>query len=332
VAGRALAFSDDEIVQMATRDFVPVAGDDWYQRRRQDDEGRFFRAIADQGPRKGAGGSTRQGIYCLTAGGRLLAYKNAGHNPQVMRETLRQALREWSKLPAAERAPGAVKVGPPGAVDPQYARTPPPGGLILKVYTRALERDDNHGYAPAACAVGRGNQPARDHLWLTQAEWRSLAPSNPKRGDTRPLPAAIASRILRFHLVDNTRGEPPMWRREDIRASDLTLTVEQVNAGGMLLRLDGRALLMTDPDETRAERGYDARLSGWLQYDAARQAFVRFDIVAVGEHWGEGRYTRGARAGRAPLAVAFELATGERPADRVPPQAARDAGGYFGRH
>src|SRR5215813_3812829 len=91
---------------MATKDYVSVAADDWYQRRREDDEGRFFRSVADQGPRKGAGGSTRQGIYCLTASGKLLAYKNS-QDAGVMREVLRQGLAQWRQLPASERRPGA---------------------------------------------------------------------------------------------------------------------------------------------------------------------------------------------------------------------------------
>ena len=140
MAGRALAFSDADLIGLVTKTFVPVAGDDWYQRRRQDAEGEFFRKVADQGPRKGAGGSTRQGIYCLTAGGALLAYKNS-RDASVMLETLRLALRRWNALPAAERAAGAVKVPDPGKPDPRYARTPPEGGLILRSYTRILERD-----------------------------------------------------------------------------------------------------------------------------------------------------------------------------------------------
>src|SRR5207248_11096817 len=97
-------------MRMAGEDYVAVAADDWYQRRRDDAEGKFFRAVADQGPRKGEGGSTRQGIYCLTADGTLLAYKNAGQAPDVMREVLRQGLRSWQKLPEARRKPGAVQV------------------------------------------------------------------------------------------------------------------------------------------------------------------------------------------------------------------------------
>src|SRR5687767_15904794 len=123
---------------MASEDYVPVAADDWYQRRREDAEGEFFRNVASQGPRKGEGGSTRQGIYCLTADGKLLAYKNAGQNPDVMRETLKQGLREWQKLPAERRKPDAVKVEDLTKADPQYSRKPPPGGLIVNVYTRIL--------------------------------------------------------------------------------------------------------------------------------------------------------------------------------------------------
>src|SRR5215471_16445238 len=115
---------------MATQDFVPVTADDWYQRRREDAEGEFFRKVANQGPRKGAGGSTRQGIYCLTASGKLLAYRNH-QDPKVMLQVLRDALARWQKSPADERKPGAVKVADASQVDARYARTPPEGGLVL---------------------------------------------------------------------------------------------------------------------------------------------------------------------------------------------------------
>src|SRR5262245_25182331 len=111
---------------MARDRYVAVAGDDWYQRRRQDAEGKFFRGVADQGPRKGEGGSTRQGIYLFTADGKLLGYRNH-HDPNVMREVLRQGLREWDKLPETRRRPGAVKVPDRGKGDARYTRTPPAG-------------------------------------------------------------------------------------------------------------------------------------------------------------------------------------------------------------
>src|SRR4051812_39341647 len=163
------------MIRMASQDFVPVAGDDWYERRRDDAEGEFFRKVASQGPRKGEGGSTRQGIYCLTADGKLLAYKNAGQAPDVMRETLRQGLREWARLPESRRKPGAVKVDALGRADPQYARTAPPGGLFVKVYTRILDRKGGADeMCRGTCSTPGGDKAARDHLWLTAAEWKAM--------------------------------------------------------------------------------------------------------------------------------------------------------------
>jgi hypothetical protein len=314
---------------MATEDYVPVAADDWYQRRRNDAEGEFFRGVADQGPRKGEGGSTRQGIYCLTADGKLLAYKNAGQSPDVMRETLRLGLREWEKLPDERRKPGAVKVDDAVKDDPQYARRPPPGGLIVKVYTRILDRDKGE-LCRGTCQTPGGEKAARDHLWLTEAEWKALVPANPAKGDRAPMPPGVAERILRFHLTDNTRGEPPMWRREDIRSQEITLTVEEVTAEAVRLRLEGSALLATDADASRATRGFEVRLLGEIRYNRAGKAIDGFDVVAVGDHWGSGPFTGGARLGRQPLGVAFELAAGEAAADLVPPQAAREIKAYLG--
>jgi hypothetical protein len=315
---------------MATEDYVPVAGGDWYERRREDAEGRFFRGVADQGPRKGEGGSTRQGIYCLTAAGRLLMYKNAGQDPAVMRQTIRQGLDEWNKLPESRRRPGAVPVGDEGKIDTRYVRTPPPGGLIVTVYTRILDQKGND-LCRGTCKVPGGDAAARDHLWLTADEAKTLVPADAREGDRVPLPAAVAERMVRFHLIDNTRGEPPLWLREDIRSQDLTLTVEEATALGVTLRLEGSALLATNANPAKADRGYDVRLLGTIHYDAVKKAIDRFDVVAYGEHWGEGHFTLNPRPGRTPLGVAFELAAGDTAADRVPPQAARELDRYLGK-
>jgi hypothetical protein len=322
-----LTFADPEIVRLARSEFIPVAADDWYQRRRQDAEGEFFRGVADQGPRKGVGGSTRQGIYVFTAGGKLLAYRNH-QDPAVMRGVLKQALRDWQKLPEGQRKAGAVEVADAGKVDAAYARTPPPGALVVNVFTRILEKSAGGEFCVGTCKFAGGDRAARDHLWLTEAEWKALIPASPHKGMTVSVPAAVAYRIARFHLCDNTRGEPPAWRRDEVRSLKLTLTVEDVSDAAVTLRLDGSALLATAADPAKAGRGFDARLLGWLRYDRKRQRIDRFDAVVLGEHWGDSALTRGARPGRTPLGVAFELSRGD-PADRVPPQGARWLPGYL---
>jgi hypothetical protein len=139
----------------------------------------------------------------------------------------------------------------------------------------------------------------------------------------------LVYRVARFHLVDNTRGEPPFWDRAAVRRHHLKLRVAEVTDHRLILRLDGSILITTSADLDRADRGFDARLSGVIRYDAQAGKFDRFDLVAVGDHWGEGPFTRNARPGRTPLGVAFELARGDRAADRVPPQGARDMREYW---
>ena len=324
------AFADAEIIRLATEDFVPVTADDWYQRRRQDTEGEFFRKVAGQGPRTGEGGGTRQGIYAFTADGELLSYKNAGQNAEVTRDELKRALEKFRKLPPARRGPGAVEVGDPGRSDPRYTRTPPAGGLVVRVHTRILDRAGDE-YCKGACKTTGGDAAARDFLWLTAGEVRSLAPPKAEPGIAYDVPKVVADRIVRFHLVDNTRGEPPFWKRDQVRRAKLTLTVLRVTADGIELRLDGKALLATDADPKKADRGYEARLRGELRYLPKKQTFDRFDVVGVGEHWGDSALTRGARPGRSVVGVAFGPVAGDRASDRIPPQAAREVNAYFGK-
>jgi hypothetical protein len=328
VAGRELAFSDAEIIRLAKNEFVPVAGDDWYQRRRQDAEGEFFRKVADQGPRKGVGGSTRQGIYVVTADGNLLAFRNA-QDPDLMRQVLRQGLKAYQQLPSERRRPGAVQVAELGRVDQRYSRKPPAGAVVLNVYTRILDRDDKGKMCHGSCKFPGGDKTAHDHMWLTAAEVQALVPAGARVGDSFPLPKAIAWRLLRFHLVDNTRGEPPFWSREQVRESDLRLRVEDVSDKGVRLQLVGHAVLSTNADERRADRGFDVHLLGTVEFDARKARLVRFDVVAVGDHWGEGTFTGGARPGRTPLGVALEIAEESSPGRDVPPQGAREITEYL---
>jgi hypothetical protein len=323
-----LAFADADIIRMASEDFVAVAADDWYQRRRQDEVGKFWMSVAQQGrPRDDTG--TRQGIYCLTADGKLLASRNS-QNPEVMRDVLHAGLAKFKALPAAQRKPGATTVGELTRIDTNFERTPPRGGLIVNVYTRILDRDASGQLCKGTCSVRGGDQSARDHLWLTEAEWNSLVPANPKPGDQFPLPAAIEERIARFHLIDNTRGEPPMWQRREIRSRRLNLTVTEVAAGAVHLKLEGAVLLSTQAIPEQAQRGFDGQMLGYIIIDTSAKKITQFSLVALGEHWGRGQFTGKARPGRSLLGHVFELAQADASTDRIPPQAARDIGAYFG--
>jgi len=324
------------MIRLIRENFIPVAQNDWYARRRDDAVGRYFVDVANQGPRKGEGGATRQGIYAFTASGKLLAFNN---NRALDRRfgMLEDALALWKKLPASERDPGAVKVPDlaPADLDPRFTRVPPPGALVVNTYTRVLDEADGQ---LAACAPGDdgsllGLLSARDHLWLREEEWKAmLASAIAADGKPVPLPENVAYRIARYHLIDNTRGEPPLWKRDEVRSQNLAIRQSAPPPDGLRFEIAGTVVLATDPDPAKASRGYEAEIQGTISATADGAKITRLDLLALGDHWGEGTYTRGSREGRKPLGVAFELATGKAIGDDVPPQGITWEPGYYNAH
>src|SRR5205085_7206079 len=154
---------------------------------------------------------TRQGVYIATADGRSLASDHFRPSATAMADLLRQSLAKWSQLPRVGEA--ALSSSIP---DVDHARPAPEGGLILNVYSR-IPMDFGTAWNPNS-ATGR------DHLWLTKDEKLSLLPREWRAGFRYPVSAPIAMRIARFHLVDGIRGEPEMWRPEDVQQLSMTLT------------------------------------------------------------------------------------------------------------
>ena len=325
--GRELTFADAKIIELVNEHFIAVAADDWFQRRRQDAEGEFFRKVADQGPRKGQGGSTRQGIYAFTADGKLLQYRNH-QDPDVMRAFLLTALKEWDKIPPAQRAKGAIEVPDLNKLDARYAPTLPKDALIVNVYARILDRRDDF-FCHGSCKFPGGQRASHDHLWIRADEWQALLSKDAKKGQEVTVPATLMYRMARYHLIDNTRGEPPMWARREVRNAEVKLVVEEVTAREARIKLTGAILLASDANPKAAKRGYDVSLFGEIRYEPVQRRIMKFSVVALGDHWGEGTFTRGARPGRNPFGVAFELADPSRAADRVAPQGIREGDGYY---
>ncbi|MBC8353702.1 MAG: hypothetical protein H8E66_17020 [Planctomycetes bacterium] len=289
---RESTFADSEIVNLLKTRFVPVAIDQANQRRQQDTEGDFYRKIAGQGPRSDFNGTT-QGFYIATAAGKLLLYNN-NRDPAKVRRLMKEKLAEFESSDAARASTAAIKTT---KVDERYNARLPEGGLVLRVQAKVLD-----GYEPTTNRWQSIFQSAmsRDNLWISASEHQELV-----RGQ---VPRSLQERIARFHLVDNTRGEPPMWKKEEIRRMDM-----QLRNG----RITGVAHLNT----AREDRGYETQLLGVV--DVKNGTIVRFDMVSKGDFWGAGAYTGGAPNGKFPLAISFTLADGTDIADDLPPQGSR---------
>lgn len=275
---------------------------------------------------------------------------------------LKQTLKKWKALPESDRAPGAVEIPAHDVIaDSDIGLTPPEGGLILKGYTRVfMHQDDGKlryvkgddliygklGELTLEADYQQGRTAAHEaqphHMWLTEAEWQSLIPAAPETGDVAAMPAGITNRILRWHLNPLRfygRYGSDALDRQDVRAGQLTLTVITVSPDAVQLRLDGFAKLGAVPSPAVIENkvasldqwGYEPRMLGFLEYDPRQRIVTRFDIVALGEHFGrlgDGR-TAPSRIGLQPLGIAFQLVKGDQPADRVPPGRPSNARNYF---
>jgi len=300
VLDRASTFARPGIVSLLQTRLVPVALDQAYQRRQKDAEGEFYRRIAGQGPRHDFE-KTTQGFYLATASGKLLLFNNS-RDPEKLERMIREKLAEFETL---EEATATVDALEDSAPDPRWNPRPPEGGLIVRVRARVMG-----GYEPTDDRWRSifQNALSRDTLWITAAEHRALV-----AGEILP---SLSTRIARFHLVDNTRGEPPMWEPQEIESNTLRLE-HGVITGGVRLRTAG------------GDRSYDARVRGRVE---TRDGVVtRFDLVAFGDFSGRGPFTPNPPPGLFPLAVSFSLADGGETADRIPPQGARGwLDGYLG--
>ncbi len=276
---------------MLRRDFVPVAIDQWYTRSQQDVEGRFYRQIIQNSPRNDPN-KTTQGFYVASPGGQLIGYNN-NRTPDRVRKFMEDSL---SRKVSMVSKPLMMK-----KVDEQFHPQLPPGAIVARVNSKIL-----NGYKPSNRSFDEVFQNAvgRDNLWVTAEEQARLAENI--------FPKSLMRKIARFNLVDNTRGEPPMWEGKEIKSLEISLTAE-----GEIL---GEAHL-----ETRdGKRGYMASLRGIVESKSGR--LVRFDLVSKGKFWGSGPYTKRAPKGKFDFVVAIRLADGTDVSDDVVPQALKAAG------
>lgn len=290
---RASTFSDPEVIDLLKTKFVPVAVDLWPLHRSEDAEGELYRKVANQGPRKVP--QNTQGLYAFDAEGRLLGFTHRAHEfgdrPEHVRNLLRKVLADFQ---FRYQPPDAAPVSD-GRTDPRA----PEGGLVLDVTSRVLG-----GYSEPRNELEKILQTSMgvDHLWVRKDEAEALA-----RG---AFPESLARRIARFHMIDNTRGEPPLWESEEVRTLEVALEDGTISGRARVETASGRC-------------GAELELRGEVEVKDGKVA--RFDLVAKGVFWSEGGRGRSAAPkGRYSVAIAFRRVEGNDEANRVPPQGLRE--------
>lgn len=278
---------------MLKEDFVPVAIDQWYQRRQKDAEGEFYRKVASQGPRNDFQ-QTTQGHYTCSPEGKLFGFTSYHVGADRTRKMMQEALEKFDPASVA-----GLKVNSDVKLDPKYDRAPPKNGLHLRVFAKVLsgyESPDKPWKQAMHDSVGR------DNAWFRSAERTEIVRWIETGGE---FPKKLLVRLARFSLNDNTRGEPDRWTTAQVRSAKLVIDSNGVMRGKVHLETEN------------GKRGYIAQLTGVARVDEAK--ISRFDLVAEGQFWGTSRFTHGAPKGKFPLAVAFEIADGTDNADSIAP-------------
>lgn len=275
-------FGDKEFVKKLKDDFVCVAVNQHHHRRRKDLEYDLFAKLVEQTGEEVSG--YNQGLYFFTPAADLLSFANTVDGDQA-RKLLRQAEQEFTP---PETLPAALQ----GHEDAGPLWTLPDGSQLVLVTSQVLD-----GYGEAQDARRKIHQESlgRDHLYLTSEEIASLASNR--------IPDSLKQRLPAL-MNDNTRGEPGRWRRHEIRHMRIVLADGQIT---------GRAHFETES----GDRGYRADILGFVETKDG--ALTRFNIVVLGDYWGEGRFTRNGPDGKFPFAVSFRLSDGTESYDTPPP-------------
>jgi hypothetical protein len=297
-----------------------VAVDTLIMNDQKDAEGEFFRQFG----RQGSCGS----IILITASGKRFGDKA---------KTWEERLAAFKELPPEERMPKVPELTNPDRSVPLNRL--PKGALRIKLWSRGLERDARgelraKDWKEYWSHEEGGDWPSRidpghDYLWLTEDEWQSLLPAEMNTGYKYALPKSLTKKLACDPLTHNAwaRDPPIVWHPRHIRSLDLNLTVTDVSAGNVQMRVEGAVLLEAplrdafmgdrartpkgDPISSNSQLKYDARMLGYLTYDRHKKAFTRFDIVALGDYVGFYCDAGGRGAIKAlPLGVVFAVNSG----------------------
>ena len=287
-------------------------------------------------------------FYLASAGGKFL-----GTGPQE----LEKVIEEWKSLPESERKPEIEKATASSATD-RTAPEAPPGTLVLATWYRYLERDGDGGLARTKKihdvphlnewrkdGIAVNVPPNREPFWITAEESKSFVPRGVREGTRFPLPEILVKRIAAFYVGDKGINAEHVSNRAF--EGRLDLVVEKVTTQAVHLRLEGRLQSGATYEESHARYkearstrdmskwqrswpagGCEMKFLGYLEYDTQKEAFQRFDVMALGATWGgETVYFRGQGGqvwpGRSPMGIFFELALGDSPAARAVPYCAK---------
>lgn len=242
-----------------------------------------------------AEGTTAQGFYVVGADGSAYAFNNNRSVERVM-GMLDKGSQGFAKSP-----PQRVEFDAE-TLSRNTVRKPPVETLVLRVFSRISP-------VPEGCDAANENV-ARDHLWLLAEEQAAFAQGK--------IPENFIKRLCRFNLVDNIRGEPDHWKKNEVTISKFDLS----DQGNGVFRLKGEFAMKTANDS----RGVEGDLTAEIRVSKGKVV----ELKAYGETkaWGASTYAPNPPQGKFPLHFAI-VTVSDTMSKVVAPQAVFFGNEYF---
>jgi hypothetical protein len=288
--------NDPRVANKITENFVPVSGAiERLQPSRygnpESASSRWFQLMAKAALEEYAPPSwweqfqSYQGLYVVGADGTCYDYQIVWElPPKKYLAIMEQALAKFS---ADEPQPVEIE---DAVVEAAAPAAPDPSTSVLRVFSRI---------GP----VSEGGGIGRDHLWFFQDEVRELMQAAKRAGDEPfPMPATIAGRLVRFHLLDTTRNVSPAFSEEGVSKAEFTVrAISEASTPRFVFQGE------YDSKGKSEESGEDFGMAGWLQgefkVDAKQLKVERFR--AYGEATASGENVAGAPEGNYPVVFAI---------------------------
>lgn len=310
MADRVSVYSDPRVIA-ATDDFVCAADEVWRLQRGSEPDCVFFQRMVNDGERITDRG-TRQGSYVVAPSGVVLARVNT-RDVERQLEMLDRGLAAWDALTAEQRRLPADA----GFDDMhRYEDFRPDDGLVLDRIVRDVDERGLDGE--------RGRRWNRDHAWFSRDEVAALVNDDAQVDETFAWDD-VATRLARFHLVDNARGQTIPYAPAEVERAELVARVVRVDGDRVVFALDGRTRASADgpwqlgfgewKPPVEHPHGLASQLVGRATFDRATRRFTDFELLAVARRWGR-TVNNGRRGDEDAGLVAFHFEPGD---SRVPP-------------
>lgn len=250
-----------------------------------------------------------QGIYTMAANGTAYGFLNERVPDDVVR-LMDDALSQFRQFPPPRVE--LSKVEPVGIL----SKSPDPANTnVIRVFTRVR---------PIPLGANRLNQSlGRDHMWLFGSDLRAVLVGGAS-GNPFSMPASMKQRLVRFHLLDNVRGDPDVWEANEVRKADIRITPLGKRGETMVYTLSGNFAMRT----ASSARGFEGSIEGEFAIAVATARLHSFTALAEGTAWGDSKFTAHAPAGKYPLKIAM-VHTDDAYAKTVPPKGLALGEKYF---